>query len=179
MFFYVQPNILCWCLKLGNKKNMISLKKQRETNVVAVITLPPGLIRVQLWLKAWLTVIYSSIDVLSRWSRLLMRAIGCPHPWTAPWRSTSSCWTVGRERGLTGQSLDRSSTCWTSWSATPTPWRGQAERPLSGERAVWGQTQNKCGVKGSVHRGLGTKNNLLKWSRAGSLGFHLEQNSLG
>lgn len=80
-------------------------------------------------------VIYSSIDVFSRWSRLSMRAIGCPRPWTAPWRCTSSCWTAGRERGPTGPSSDRLSTCWTSWSATPTHWRGPGETPVSGERA--------------------------------------------
>lgn len=105
-----------------------------------------------------------------------MRAIGCPRPWTAPWRSTSSCWTAGRERGPTGQSLDRSSTCWTSWSATPTLWRGPEERPLSGERARYRQTQKTILMVVSSyksHTQIYFLTDLLPSSHAESFGFYL------
>lgn len=49
------------------------------------------------------------------WSRIT----GCPHPWTAPLRCTSSCWTAGCGTGTSGPNSPRLSTPWISSSATP------------------------------------------------------------
>lgn len=73
-----------------------------------------------------------------------MRATVFRRPWTVPWCCTSSCWIAGRRVEVTGQSLDRLSQSWTSWSETQAvcgnwPTAQYAGRTRPPQSSVWAQ----------------------------------------